>query len=282
MTSTAPLILGLKKLAKNKWAVVSLCIIFVYVFFASLSIFEVSFLDFSQNLGKSFSPPSADHWFGTDFLGRSVLKKVIYGAYVALSVGLISSVIAIPVGTFLGLISGYFGRRIDDFVVWFYSTVDSIPEILLLLAISFVLGRGIFSIYVAVGLTSWVGICRLVRAEVLKQKEKEYVLAARALGATDVRIMFVHILPNILHLVIIDFSLRFIYAIKSEAILSYLGLGVQGKPSWGIMISDAKGELLEGHWWQLTFATLAMFFLVLALNFLGDALRDALDPKTKS
>ena len=144
------------------------------------------------------------------------------------------------------------------------------------------MGRGLSSIYLAVALTSWTSICRLVRAETFKIKRMPYVTAAKSLGVSQFNVIFKHILPNVFHLVVIDFSLRFIYAIKSEAILSYLGLGVQGQPSWGIMIADSKNELLNGYWWQLAAATAAMFFLVLALNILADHLRDVLDPKTES
>jgi len=203
----------------------------------------------------------------------------MYGTRVAFSVGLVASLIAMPIGAVLGALAGYFGGRFDEFVVWLYTTVTSIPQILLLTSLSFVLGRGLVAIYIAVGLTSWVGICRLIRSEVMKLKERDYVIAARALGARSGRLLFRHIFPNVTHLLIIDFSLRFVYAIKSEAILSYLGLGVQGKPSWGIMIADAKEELIRGIWWQLTAATAAMFFIVLAFNLVGDALRDALDPR---
>ncbi|MGB0453048.1 MAG: ABC transporter permease, partial [Bacteriovoracaceae bacterium] len=133
----------------------------------------------------------------------------------------------------------------------------------------------------ALGLTSWVTLCRMIRAEVMRHKDREYVQAAESLGAGHFRKLFRHILPNVLHIVIINFSLQFMIAIKSEVILSYLGLGVQGKPSWGRMIDDAKLELARDVWWQLAAATFAMFIIVLAFNLLADALRDALDPKLK-
>ncbi len=281
MKSKSPFIHALTQLFKSRLVLLCFLIVVIYFIIACLSFLNL-LPSYETRLGESFLPPSKDFLMGTDFLGRSVLAKVLYGSQVALSVGLIASAIAIPIGVVLGLIAGYFGKYVDDIIVWLYCTVDSIPQILLLLSISFVMGRGMTAIYVAVGLTSWVSICRMIRAEVMKHREKEYVLAAKVLGASDTRIILKHILPNVFHLVIIDFSLRFIYAIKSEAILSYLGLGIQGKPSWGIMIADAKGELLQGKWWQLAAATGAMFFLVLALNIVGDALRDALDPKTKS
>jgi peptide/nickel transport system permease protein len=146
---------------------------------------------------------------------------------------------------------------------------------------AFVFGKGLWSMNLALGLTGWVGICRLIRGEFMKHKEREYVQAARSLGASNSRRIFIHILPNVSHLIIINFSFLFVGGIKTEVILSYLGLGVQGVPSWGTMIDEAKLELARGVWWQLGAATVAMLFVVLALNIVGDALRDALDPKLK-
>ena len=194
---------------------------------------------------------------------------------------MISSFIAIPIGITLGAIAGYFGGWVDEVIVWFYTTFSSIPGIMLLMSIAFVLGKGITTVYIALGLTSWVGLCRLIRGEVLKHKNREYVQAASALGAGHGRKLFKHIIPNVSHIVIIFTSLQFQVAIKSEVILSYIGLGVSGQPSWGTMIDDAKMELARGVSWQLWSATFAMFFVVLAFNILGDALRDALDPKLK-
>jgi ABC-type dipeptide/oligopeptide/nickel transport system permease subunit len=165
----------------------------------------------------------------------------------------------------------------------FYTTVDSIPDLLKIIALSFVLGRGLASVYISIGFTTWVNLCRLIRGEFLKHKTRDYVLAASALGAGHTRRMFVHILPNVFHIILINFSSRFILGIKTEVVLSYLGLGVEpGQPSWGVMIDDAKLELARGVWWQLAAATFAMFFLVLAFYILTDALREALDPKLRN
>ncbi len=268
-----------RRFRKDRWAFLCLIVIFLYAVVAIASFLRWLPIDYVHPRGGQYQPPSGDFWLGTDLLGRDVWAKMIHGAEVAFSVGLVASLIAMPIGAVLGALAGFFGGKLDEGVVWIYSTVASIPQILLLTSLSFILGRGLTSIYVAVGLTSWVGICRLIRAEVLKLKEREYVTAARALGVENRRLLFRHIFPNVTHLLIIDFSLRFIYAIKSEAILSYLGLGVVGEPSWGKMIADAREELLQGIWWELTAATGAMFFLVLAFNLVGDALRDVLDPR---
>ena len=179
------------------------------------------------------------------------------------------------------MVAGYFGGFVDEVIVWFYTTFSSIPSIMLIVAIAFIMGKGMTAVFISLVVTSWVSLCRVVRGEVMKHKDREYVHAATAIGSSSFRKLFHHILPNISHLLIINFSLTFQMAIKSEVILSYLGLGVQGRPSWGTMIDDSKLELSRGVWWQLAAATLAMFFIVLAFNILGDALRDALDPKLK-
>lgn len=222
-----------------------------------------------------------DYPLGTDFLARDVFKRVIHGTRIAMSVGLVSCLIAIPIGTFFGALAGYYGGLIDELIVLMYMTIASVPGLLLLLAFVLVVGKGIIGVYVALGLTSWVSLCRLIRGEFIKHKEREYVLAARAVGASDMSCIFKHILPNVTHVLIISLSLRFVYAVQSEVILSYLGVGVQGQPSWGIMINDAKLELARGVWWQLAGATGAMLLIVLALNIFGDILRDALDPKLR-
>lgn len=269
------------RLLKDKYALVSLVIVLVYAVVAILASMGLIASDWAKEVGASNLPPSAEHWFGTDIFGRDVFKKVIRGTQIAMSVGLVTSLIAIPIGVILGAVAGYFGGWIDDFITWLYTTFSSIPNIMLLISITMILGKGIFAVYVALGATSWVTLCRLIRGEVIKHKEREYVQAAGAIGGGHFRKLFLHILPNVTHIVIINTSLQFQFAIKSEVILSYLGLGVQGEPSWGTMIDDAKLELSRGVWWQLAGATLAMFLVVLAFNLLGDALRDSLDPKLK-
>lgn len=270
-----------RRLRGDKTAMLSLFIVIAFSVTAILSWLGVIASNWSQEVGGSNMPPSFEFIFGTDLFGRSVLDKVIHGTQIAMSVGLVTSLISIPIGVFLGAVSGYFGGWVDEVVTWFYNTFSSIPNIMLLISITMILGKGIFAVYIALGATSWGSLCRLIRGEVMKHKEREYVHAASAIGGGHFRKLFIHILPNVTHLVIINASLSFQTAIKSEVILSYLGLGVQGEPSWGTMIDDAKLELARGVWWQLAAATLAMFLIVLAFNLLGDALRDALDPKLK-
>jgi len=268
-------------LFRDKMAVVSIIIILFYVIMAALSATGIIVADWTEEVGPSYGPPSMDNWFGLDMFGRSVLAKTIKGTEVAMSVGLIASLLSLVIGVTLGAIAGYFGGRVDEFIVWFYTTFTSIPNIMLLVAITFISGKGLKAVILALGLTGWVGLCRLIRGEVMRHKDREYVHAASAIGAGNYRKLVRHILPNVTHIMIINFSLQFQIAIKSEVILSYLGLGVQGRPSWGIMIDDAKLELARGVWWQLAAATFAMAIVVLAFNILGDSLRDALDPKLK-
>ncbi len=261
---------------------------FLYV--AEFFDWQVGPIRWAEEVGESYQPPSSNSIFGTDIFGQSVLRKTLYGTKISITVALCASFISIAIGVPLGAIAGYFRGFVDEIIVWIYSTLSSIPYILLILAFAVVLRdktlfghklAGITSVYLAIGLTSWVGICRLVRGEIIKHKEREYVLAARSYGCSTRRIIFQHLIPNVFHIVIIDFSLRFVAFIHAEVILSFLGLGEADRPSWGAMINDARIELSRGVWWQMVAATLAIFFISLALNIFGDALRDSLDPKLR-
>lgn len=272
------------RIKRDKLAMGALVVIVAYSLVAILAKLGVIANPWDAEVAAAYAPPSAASLktiLGTDIFGRSVFYKVLHGTRIAMSVGLVTSLIAIPIGVVLGALAGYFGGLVDEVIVWFYTTLSSIPSIMLLVAFTYVLGKGIFAVYIALGVTSWVSLCRLIRGEFMKHKTREYVLAAESIGAGHGIRIFRHILPNVIHIVIINLSLQFQTAIKTEVILSYLGLGAQGQPSWGVMIDDAKLELARGVWWQLTAATVAMFFIVLAFNIFGDALRDALDPKLK-
>ena len=236
------------------------------------------------NLEQQYLAPGivGRHPLGTDGLGRDVLQRLVQGTRIAYQVGIITSLIAIPIGVLLGCLAGYFGGRVDDFIVWIYSTFAAIPGLLFILAIAMVVGQGLLGVYLGIGLTMWVGLCRLIRGEVMKHKQQTYVVAAQALGVPHHRIIFRHILPNVFHIVIVTFTLRFPAAIGTEVFLSFLGIGVQGEPSWGVMISNARLRLWHGVWWEMAFVTAAIFFIVLAFNLLGDALRDALDPRLRT
>ncbi len=221
--------------------------------------------------------------FGADKWGHDVIKKVIKGSETSIVVGLVAALVATLIGTALGALSGYFGGWLDDCLNWFYSVFTSIPYLLLILAVAAVLqSKGMLTIILILGLTGWTGVFRLVRAEYMKHREREYVVAAGAIGASHWRRMFVHIFPNISHIPLVQFSLMAVGFIKSEVILSFLGFGVPvGVVSWGSMLNEAQNELILGKWWQLVAVTAAMAVLITALSLFTDGLRDALDPKLK-
>ena len=224
------------------------------------------------NTKERYQPPSARHWLGTDNLGRDVGLRLVQGTRIAFHVGIMTSLIAIPLGVILGLLGGYFGGKTDSVVVWLCATVASMPGLLFILAISLVVGQGLMGLYLGIGFTTWVGVCRTIRAEVMKHRDRAYVQAAKVLGYSHMRIMFRHILPNVAHIVLIQFSIRFPSAVATEVFISFLGIGVQGEPSWGVMINNARARLWQGVWWEMTFTTLAIFLLVLVFNHLADDL----------
>ena len=221
--------------------------------------------------------------FGGDKWGRDIIAKTIKGSETSIFVGLASALVAVFIGTVLGAFAGYYGRWVDDVLNWFYSVFSSIPYLLLILAVAAVLQqKGTFTIVLILGLTGWSGVFRLIRAEYLKHKGREYVMAADALGASHSRKMFLHIFPNVSHVVLVQLSILTVGFIKAEVILSFLGFGVPvDVVSWGSMLNEAQNELILGKWWQLVAATIAMATLVTAFSLFTDALRDALDPKLK-
>jgi oligopeptide transport system permease protein len=229
--------------------------------------------------------------FGGDRIGRDVLAKAIKGAQVSILVGIAAAFLATVIGTMLGAVAGYFGGRVDDFLEWLYNVFTSIPYILLIFALAAVFKYGplgkVFSssivpVVAILGIVGWTGIYRLVRAEYIKHRNREYVRAAEAIGASHLARMFGHILPNVSHVVLVQLSLHVVSFIKAEVILSFLGLGVPiDMVSWGTMLAEAQTELVLGKWWQLVAATAFMATFVTAFALLTDALRDAMDPKLR-
>jgi peptide/nickel transport system permease protein len=290
------------QLRRKRVAMVSLAVIVLYFFVGALDFIPVgqrpdskqtmTLVDWAfdhlvgpPNKDQVYDPPGVDgHPLGTDLQGVDVLYKTVKGVKTAVVLGTLTAAIYIPVGLLLGVVAGYFGRFVDDAIVYVYSTLACIPGILLLIALMAVMKPGLYKLCLALGVTNWVGLCRLIRGETLKLRESEYVLAARALGASHGHIILRHIVPNVMHIVIITFSLGFSGIVLSEAVLTYLGVGVEpNRISWGQMITSAKMELSRepSVWWQFTAAAAALFLLVLAFNIFGDALRDAMDPRLR-
>lgn len=231
--------------------------------------------------GEPLRHPGA-HLLGTDIIGRDVLHRSLKGVRVALVIGGLTSLIVLPLALLVGVSAGYVGGRLDDAVFFVMSMLASMPSLLLLIALIMVLGVGTVQVCVALGVTGWVGLARLVRAETLKIREFDYVDAARVLGASEPWIVWRHVLPNLMHLVVISFALLFSSLVLSEVVLSWLGIGIEG--SWGRMIDQARTELSRQPviWWNLASASVALFGLILAVNQVADAVRDILDPRTRA
>ena len=223
---------------------------------------------------------SKKHWLGTDAFGRDVLSRLIIGTRVSMMVGLIAVIISLTIGIVLGAFAGYYKGKIDTIIMWFINVTWSIPTLLLVFAITLTLGKGFWQIFIAVGLTLWVSVARLVRGQVMAIKEMEYIQAARALGFKDIRIIFKHILPNIIGPILVVAAGNFATAIIVEAGLSFLGIGVQPpQPSWGLMIKENYNLIITNNAAQALIPGFAIMLLVLAFNLLGNGLRDAVDVK---
>lgn len=233
------------------------------------------------DLDAALLPPNPQHWLGTDALGRDVLSRIIYGSQISLKVGFVSVGLATIIGVFLGAIAGYYGGWVDNLLMRLVDIMLCFPTFFLILAVIALLEPSIWNIMVIIGLTSWMGVARLVRAEFLSLKEREFVQAARALGASDRRIIFRHLLPNALAPVMVSATLGVAGAILTESALSFLGLGVQPPtPSWGNILTAGKDNL-EIAWWLSVFPGLAILITVMAYNLLGEGIREAIDPRLK-
>jgi len=235
----------------------------------------------SIDLTNQLRSPSGEHWMGTDIQGRDIFARLVYGARISLTVGLVSQGIALALGLALGLIAGYYGKWVDEIVMRLADVTLAFPTLLLLIALVAALQPSLTVVFLTIGLVGWAGMARLVRGQVLVVRELEYVQAMRALGARNARIITRHVLPAVIAPVLIAATLGVAAAIMAEAALSFLGLGVQPPtPSWGAMIADGRDlSQLRGAPWTSLFPGLAIGMTVLGFNLLGDALRDALDPR---
>ena len=266
----------------NPLAAIGVVLVVVFVVFAVFAPWIAPQDPASINLPIRLSTPSHSHWFGTDELGRDILSRTIYGARISMFVGGCVVLISLALGLIIGSIAGYYGGKIDRFVnVVVMNAFLSFPGILLAIAFVAFRGPGVFNLVLALSLGGWVGYARLVRGQVLAAREREFVEAARALGASDLRIITRHILPNIIQPVIVQAAIGMAGAILAEATMSFLGLGVPPPTaSWGTMLNDARAHLFDAPHLVL-FPALAVMLAVLSFNFIGDALRDYLDPRSR-
>ncbi|MGQ9631127.1 MAG: ABC transporter permease [bacterium] len=234
------------------------------------------------NLALSNAPPSWAHPAGTDEVGRDYLTRLIYGGRVSLSVGIIATFISIVIGTLLGSIAGYFGGQVDNLIMRFVDVMLVFPAFFLILTVNAILQKpNIYVVMLIIGLFSWMTIARIVRGEFLSLKEREFVEAARALGCGSLRIILLHIMPNVVALITVPATLGVAGAIITESVLSFIGVGVQPPTaSWGTMLSSGQEFMFNGLWWLTIYPGLFIMFTCLALNFIGDAMRDAVDPKS--
>ncbi len=249
----------------------------VSIFAPWLAPFDPDAIDLKQVL----MPPSPQHLLGTDTLGRDVLSRIIYGSRVSLKVGFVAVGLATLIGLLIGAVAGYYGGLVDQVLMRLVDLMLCIPVFFLILAVIAGLGPSIWNIMVVIGLTSWMGVARLVRAEFLSLREREFVAAARALGASDARLIFRHMLPNALAPVMVSATLGVAGAILTESALSFLGLGVQPPtPSWGNILTAGKDNI-EIAWWLSLFPGLAILITVMSYNLLGEGIREAVDPRLK-
>lgn len=270
-----------RRLKANKMAMAGLIILILLILMAlGADIIAPEGYD-AQEISNRFQPPSAENWFGTDNLGRSLFSRVVHGSRTSLSVGIVSVGIAIIIGGLLGAAAGFYGGKIDNVIMRLMDILLAIPSILLAISIVAALGGGLFNVMLAVGISSIPGYARIVRASVIQIKGQEFVEAARAIGADDKRIILMHIIPNALAPIIVQGTLGVAGAILSAAGLSFIGLGLAPpSPEWGAMLSAGR-DYIRDHMWMTLWPGLFIMITILSLNLLGDGLRDALDPKLK-
>jgi peptide/nickel transport system permease protein len=267
---------------KRNWLAVGGMMMLVIIFLiAGFAFFLAPYDPGKTDVSLKLKPPSYQHYLGTDQLGRDVFSRMLYGSRVSLSVGFVAVAISILIGILVGAIAGYYGRWVDPLLMRFVDIMLCFPSFFLILTVVALLGPSLFKVMVVIGITSWMGTSRFVRAEFLSLRERDFVQAAKSLGVKDLRIIFLHILPNALAPVFVTATLDVATAILVEAGLSFLGFGVQPPaPSWGNILTEGRTYIFDA-WWLTLFPGLAILITVLSFNLLGEGLRDALDPRLR-
>lgn len=271
-----------RRLKKNRLAMLGLGFLVLLIFMAiagpMISPYEVNIND----LPNQYQPPSADHWFGTDSHGRDVFTRTWYGARISLFVGFMAALLDVTIGIVWGGISGYKGGRTDNIMMRIIEILYGLPYLLVVILLLVVMGPSLSTIIVALTITGWVGMARIVRGQVMQIKNYEYVLASKSFGTKTPRIIRRNLISNTMGPIIVQMTLTVPSAIFAEAFLSFIGLGIQAPyASWGVMASDSLGAILSGNWWTLFFPAFFISFTMFAFNVLGDGLQDALDPKLR-
>lgn len=270
-----------QRFCKNKVAVVSALILVSLIVICFIAPLITSYDPEKQVLSERLLSPSLKHWWGTDQYGRDIFTRCVYGCRVSLSVGIISQLIAIIIGYFMGVTAGYVGGKTDDAISFVMQVFSSFPFLLFAMALMYALGPGITNLYISLGLLSWASTAKLIRGQVMQLKGQEYIQACKVDGGSTLRIILKHLLPNCIPMLIVSITLGIPSAILSEASLSYLGLGVPSpKPSWGSMIAESQDFIRSNTYYSL-FPGLCIIVTVMAFNMMGDGLRDALDPKLR-
>jgi len=272
---------AIRRLRRNKLAMVGFVVVMILAFLAIFADFIAPYSYTKTNFGRLNEPPSRDYPLGTDQIGRDMLSRMIYGARVSMLVGLGAQVIVVALGVPIGAISGFFGGRTDLLLSRFIDVMYAFPRLLFVILVMSMLGAGLMNIFIAIGLTGWVGIARQTRAQVLAIKEKEFVDGARAMGAGLGRVLIKHVLPNALTPIVVAVTFGIPEAIFTEAALSFIGVGINPPtPSWGQMVGEGQ-QYLRSYWHLCVFPAIAIAVTMLAFTFFGDGVRDALDPKQK-
>ncbi|MBI2355461.1 MAG: ABC transporter permease [Deltaproteobacteria bacterium] len=270
-----------QRIKRNRLALAGGCVVALLFLVSLLAPLIAPYDPNGINAWQVLEPPSVQHWFGTDELGRDVLSRVLYGARISLKVGFVAIGIAVAIGTVVGLVSGFYSGIVDAALMRVVDIMLCFPAFFLILAVITFLEPSIWYIMMVIGLTGWMGVARLVRAETLSIREMDYIMAARCIGCSDSRIILRHILPNVVSPILVSATLGVAGAILTESALSFLGIGVQPPtPSWGNILTSGK-DYIEFAWWLSLFPGLAILVTVLAYNLLGEGIRDALDPRLK-